>query len=173
MAQKKKVPAKVRTAKAAGAKRKSRTVASRHQTQAKSAKKLARPKASAPVVARPKARPAKAAAPSPAKVAAAKSHAAVRAPAKAVAQGVPKPPAVSKPLSQDTRAAVQAIQAKRAAPAAGTPVTPKDLAAKAAEAHRQLAASKKPVNQRHGFKTNEYIVYPAHGVGRIVGIEEQ
>jgi CarD family transcriptional regulator len=35
------------------------------------------------------------------------------------------------------------------------------------------AAPKKPVNQRHGFKTNEWIVYPAHGVGRIVGIEEQ
>jgi len=35
------------------------------------------------------------------------------------------------------------------------------------------AANKKPVNQRHGFKTNEWIVYPAHGVGRIVGIEEQ
>jgi CarD family transcriptional regulator len=34
-------------------------------------------------------------------------------------------------------------------------------------------ASKKPVSQRHGFKTNEWIVYPAHGVGRIVGIEEQ
>ena len=27
--------------------------------------------------------------------------------------------------------------------------------------------------QRHGFKTNESIVYPAHGVGRIVEIEEQ
>ena len=26
---------------------------------------------------------------------------------------------------------------------------------------------------RHGFKTNEAIVYPAHGVGRIVAIEEQ
>src|SRR5262250_1447324 len=35
------------------------------------------------------------------------------------------------------------------------------------------AAPKKPVNQRHGFKTNEWIVYPAHGVGRIVAIEEQ
>ena len=38
---------------------------------------------------------------------------------------------------------------------------------------QQAAANKKPVNQRHGFKTNEWIVYPAHGVGRIVGIEEQ
>lgn len=27
--------------------------------------------------------------------------------------------------------------------------------------------------QRNGFKTNEYVVYPTHGVGRIVGIEEQ
>jgi CarD family transcriptional regulator len=35
------------------------------------------------------------------------------------------------------------------------------------------AAAKKPVNQRHGFKTSEWIVYPAHGVGRIVAIEEQ
>ena len=27
--------------------------------------------------------------------------------------------------------------------------------------------------QRQGFKTNEFIVYPAHGVGQIVAIEEQ
>ena len=27
--------------------------------------------------------------------------------------------------------------------------------------------------QRHGFKINEYIVYPAHGVGQILSIEEQ
>jgi CarD family transcriptional regulator len=26
---------------------------------------------------------------------------------------------------------------------------------------------------RFGFETNEYVVYPTHGVGRIVGIEEQ
>ena len=31
----------------------------------------------------------------------------------------------------------------------------------------------RPTNQRQGFKTNEFIVYPAHGVGQIVGIEEQ
>jgi CarD family transcriptional regulator len=44
---------------------------------------------------------------------------------------------------------------------------------KQAAAAAVAAASKKPVSQRHGFKTNEWIVYPAHGVGRIVGIEEQ
>src|SRR3990172_9255653 len=32
---------------------------------------------------------------------------------------------------------------------------------------------KKKPQQRHGFRTNEYIVYPSHGVGRIVSIEEQ
>jgi CarD family transcriptional regulator len=32
--------------------------------------------------------------------------------------------------------------------------------------------TKKPT-QRQGFKTNEFIVYPAHGVGQIIAIEEQ
>ncbi len=27
--------------------------------------------------------------------------------------------------------------------------------------------------QRHGFKTGEFVVYPAHGVGQITGLEEQ
>ncbi|HRF08869.1 MAG TPA: CarD family transcriptional regulator [Xanthobacteraceae bacterium] len=31
----------------------------------------------------------------------------------------------------------------------------------------------KKTQTRHGFKTNEHIVYPAHGVGQIVRIEEQ
>ena len=31
----------------------------------------------------------------------------------------------------------------------------------------------KKTTQRQGFKTSEYIVYPAHGVGQIVAIEEQ
>jgi CarD family transcriptional regulator len=37
-----------------------------------------------------------------------------------------------------------------------------------------MAALKKPaVLSRHGFKTGEQIVYPAHGVGTIVAIDEQ
>jgi CarD family transcriptional regulator len=32
---------------------------------------------------------------------------------------------------------------------------------------------KKTAQTRHGFRTNEFIVYPAHGVGQIVSIEEQ
>jgi CarD family transcriptional regulator len=57
--------------------------------------------------------------------------------------------------------------------AARQPVSPKAIAEKAAAARQLLAVQKKPVSQRHGFKANEFIVYPAHGVGRILGIEEQ
>jgi CarD family transcriptional regulator len=35
-----------------------------------------------------------------------------------------------------------------------------------------MTANKK-TTQRQGFKTNEFIVYPAHGVGQILAIEEQ
>ena len=68
----------------------------------------------------------------------------------------------------------QKISQSAAAPAAvaAAVATPKDLALKAQQAQLALA-SKKPVSARNGFKTNEWIVYPAHGVGRIVAIEEQ
>jgi CarD family transcriptional regulator len=36
-----------------------------------------------------------------------------------------------------------------------------------------MATEKKKSVQRLGFRTNEHIVYPAHGVGQIVEIEEQ
>ena len=35
------------------------------------------------------------------------------------------------------------------------------------------AQQKKPSATRQGFKTGEFIVYPAHGVGQIVSIDEQ
>jgi CarD family transcriptional regulator len=62
---------------------------------------------------------------------------------------------------------------KITAPVATPPASPKDIAARTAAARPMMAAQKKSVSQRHGFKTNEFVVYPAHGVGRIVGIEEQ
>src|SRR5258707_10283293 len=36
-----------------------------------------------------------------------------------------------------------------------------------------ITPQKKSPAARHGFKTGEYIVYPAHGVGQIVSIDEQ
>ncbi len=77
------------------------------------------------------------------------------------------------------KAAVRTFPAPGAAVAAPAAGMPRDIAQKTADARQQQMASavaggpKKPVTQRHGFKINESIVYPAHGVGRIIGIEEQ
>jgi CarD family transcriptional regulator len=67
-----------------------------------------------------------------------------------VAPGAPKPAATKSPQP------VAAGAPPRVNGTANDPGTPR-----------------KPVTARHGFKTSELIVYPAHGVGRIVGIEEQ
>jgi len=42
-----------------------------------------------------------------------------------------------------------------------------------AEGAAALGMNTKKTTQRQGFKTYEFIVYPAHGVGQIVAIEEQ
>jgi len=91
----------------------------------------------------------------------------------------PVPPPARAPITVGRPGTVRAVPAtlakasgqKITAPLA--PATPKAIAEKAAAARRLMATQKKPVSQRHGFKTNEFVVYPAHGVGRIVGIEEQ
>jgi CarD family transcriptional regulator len=71
----------------------------------------------------------------------------------------------------DKLAAVRAAAARSAKPAAGprAPVASPESAAPAA-ANRAVP---KANGQRHGFKTGEFIVYPAHGVGQIVSIDEQ
>jgi len=97
--------------------------------------------------------------------------------AKAPAAAAPKKAAVARPqpapVTPARAAAALAKSASQKLTAPVQPATPKDIAQKAAAAQQILAAQKKSVSQRHGFKTNEFIVYPAHGVGRIVGIEEQ
>ncbi len=70
-------------------------------------------------------------------------------------------------------AAHKLVGQKMTAAVTGTAQSPKAIAEKTAAARQIIAVQKKPVNQRHGFKANEFVVYPAHGVGRIVGIEEQ
>jgi CarD family transcriptional regulator len=54
--------------------------------------------------------------------------------------------------------------------AAHKPAAPKP-AAKPVAAPR--VEEKKVLTQRQGFKTNEFVVYPAHGVGQILAIEDQ
>jgi CarD family transcriptional regulator len=108
--------------------------------------------------------------------AAAQAVLAARAKAQAGAAARAMPAAVHKPSSSRmmTAPSMPVLPAQPTMPR-GAANNPKELALKAAEARRQqmLAAPKKPVNSRHGFKIGESIVYPAHGVGQIVGIEEQ
>jgi CarD family transcriptional regulator len=81
------------------------------------------------------------------------------------------PPAGLKPnLDQSARSPAPtdlAPSAKSAAPAA------KIQKATGAEDASSAAKTLKNAGQRQGFKLNEFVVYPAHGVGQIVAIEEQ
>jgi CarD family transcriptional regulator len=114
------------------------------------------------------------------KPAAAKAPAATPRPAQAPAKVLlPKAVALKaamvagRPGGQAEVRRMPAAMAKHPGQAITAPPAVKAVVDKAAAARQQAAANKKPVSQRHGFKTNEWIVYPAHGVGRIVGIEEQ
>ena len=69
--------------------------------------------------------------------------------------------------------------AARTAAKTVTKAAPKTAAKPAAASARPTAAAaprpeeKKVVTQRQGFRANEFVVYPAHGVGQILAIEEQ
>ncbi len=82
--------------------------------------------------------------------------------AKAPAKSAAKPAkTVTKPVAKTTavKAPVKTVAGKPAAkPVAAAP---------------RVEEPKKPLTQRQGFKTNEFVVYPAHGVGQILAIEEQ
>jgi CarD family transcriptional regulator len=62
-------------------------------------------------------------------------------------------------------------------PAAPVPTPGPAMTSRPAAAPKPAAETKAPVAKsgvhRTGFKANEFIVYPAHGVGQIVAIEEQ
>ena len=97
--------------------------------------------------------------------------------AKAKRETITPPLALNAVVASGAQArAVAASIAEAAARKISSPVkpvkTPKGVPENTAEKSDALL-QKKSVSQRHGFKTNEHVVYPAHGVGRIIGIEEQ
>ena len=70
------------------------------------------------------------------------------------------------------------IAAKTAPPKAAVVTKPVVAAAKpavkpAAAVAPRVEEPKKALTQRQGFKPHEFVVYPAHGVGQILAIEEQ
>ncbi|TFV70098.1 CarD family transcriptional regulator [Bradyrhizobium frederickii] len=91
--------------------------------------------------------------------------------AKPAAKSVTAKPGTAK------HAAAKAPAAKPAAPKAPVAVAPAKAPVAAKPAAKPAAApkveEKKVVTQRQGFKANEFVVYPAHGVGQILAIEEQ
>lgn len=68
--------------------------------------------------------------------------------------------------------AAVAPKAPVAAPKAAI-VAPKAAVVAPKAAAPRVEEPKKVLTQRQGFKTNEFVVYPAHGVGQILAIEEQ
>ncbi len=55
----------------------------------------------------------------------------------------------------------------------GSPVKPVAPAVRVQKAEDAPVKSLKAAGQRQGFRLSEFVVYPAHGVGQIVAIEEQ
>jgi CarD family transcriptional regulator len=74
------------------------------------------------------------------------------------------------PVKAGSKTAVKSPAAK--APVTKTPVKAAVSKPVPAVAPR-VEEPKKVLTQRQGFKTNEFVVYPAHGVGQILAIEEQ
>ena len=142
-----------------------KTTASKSKTAAKAA-------APAQAAVKAAAKPTKAAT-----VAAKPARAKRTSSAKAKRETITPPLALNAVVASGAQArAVAASIAEAAARKISSPVkpvkTPKGVPENTAEKSDALL-QKKSVSQRHGFKTNEHVVYPAHGVGRIIGIEEQ
>ena len=77
-----------------------------------------------------------------------------------------------------SKVAASKTASHKAAPPKTSKAPVKAAVAKPVAAAKPAAAApriedKKPLTQRQGFKTNEFVVYPAHGVGQILAIEEQ
>jgi CarD family transcriptional regulator len=86
-----------------------------------------------------------------------------KATASKVAASKTPPKAVAKPVTPPVAAKAPALKAAVAVKPAAKPVA----------AAPRVEEPKKVLTQRQGFKTNEFVVYPAHGVGQILAIEEQ
>jgi CarD family transcriptional regulator len=96
-------------------------------------------------------------------------------------RAAPKSKAVgrTKPKAQGATRRMTVAKKSAPRPAAKKPAAVTAAPKKKVELHAvpkavaPVVEVKKATTQRQGFKTNEYIVYPAHGVGQIVAIEDQ
>jgi CarD family transcriptional regulator len=98
-----------------------------------------------------------------AKATGSKASASKVAPAKAPPNKIPPNKTAPKPVAKVVAKPVVAAK----------PLVAKPVVAKPVAAAPRVEEPKKVLTQRQGFKTNEFVVYPAHGVGQILAIEEQ
>lgn len=140
------------------------------------AKKAAPAKAAAAAVKKSAAKPAATAAKKPATKKAASAKAAAKttkSAAKPAAKTLPKTVSNAGKLLAAAKSKAAADKAKVAEEKAAAEKIAAEKVAKekAAEAARKEAA--KPVVPKPNFKSKEFVVYPAHGVGQIVDVETQ
>jgi CarD family transcriptional regulator len=76
------------------------------------------------------------------------------------------------PKASAPKASIARTAPKAAAKPVAKPVAHKP-AVKPVAIQPKVEEPKKVLTQRQGFKTNEFVVYPAHGVGQILAIEDQ
>jgi CarD family transcriptional regulator len=122
-----------------------------------------------------------------------------REPAKAVTTAAPAPKATTAPAPAPVKTAAQEAVRGAASPFPTAPAAGKSSSTQTAGEDKKLAKrtepqattaapvvadktasetkpapkAAKPAVPKHGFKLNEFIVYPAHGVGQIIGMETQ
>jgi CarD family transcriptional regulator len=84
----------------------------------------------------------------------------------------PQPKAETKPMPKVELKAVPPSTSQKAAPAAV--MAPKVTSSASAPAKPVMAVVAKPEPKKKSeFRTNDWVVYPAHGVGRIISVVEQ
>jgi CarD family transcriptional regulator len=110
---------------------------------------------------------------SPANIAAQSQPVRPQAPARSAEGAVAAPAASHNALAKDdavksSTTMKEAVKTQPGAMATAPAVNPGATLAKPVE-----KSAPKPGTHRTGFKSNEFIVYPAHGVGQIIAIEEQ
>jgi CarD family transcriptional regulator len=86
---------------------------------------------------------------------------------KAAAKSAPK----ASPKTAAPKAAARPVTKAAARPVASK--APAKPAVKPVAIQPRVEEPKKVLTQRQGFRTNEFVVYPAHGVGQILAIEDQ
>ncbi|TAK47476.1 MAG: CarD family transcriptional regulator [Xanthobacteraceae bacterium] len=100
--------------------------------------------------------------------------AASRTALKTAAKAPARTKTVAKPAAKSAaRSVVKSHAGKPVAHAVKSVAKPVAKPAKTAAAAPRVEEVKKVTTQRQGFRTSEFIVYPAHGVGQILAIEEQ